>query len=522
MVLITPKRLFDISTMKTMMYEDADVEKEGYVAISHVWGVQNIYTAEELGITGGVTWGIPLSNPDKISRVKDAVLRYGEKHCWFDVLCLSQDKQDEINEEIPLMGDYYAGSNAVFVLPTVEPVISEEFTIWYDMMSNIMDEKRDFTKEELDWIESHENLYLFDISGEKWFTRLWTFQEAIMAKKLVLICSNGKHVDLFDIASKIREMFRLNVPLSRVFETSGISLTNIFMGKDNCLNGHLDLMQVMKECSKRDCFKDQDKFYGAFGTLRYKDFPIDYEINMEDLNKAIVKHAYSKGDLSWLSVGGDIGTGFIQPMDKPFSYVGWVWKEDIPGICGVRLEDEIMYINAWSFAKVVCHEKLIKHNSEDMYRIFKSWKLDDKDIVKNMSGYKTMSSNELEVAEALLEHNIGDKEAYNIIVAKLGIDVTTNKHINSTNRHLRMPQSTKEVTIIKATIWKNKDIPLTIHGDAKVGDRIMLVRMTDKHGRILGIVVDKYFRRTGVCLCEKVEMTEDEAISRYSPHKFPL
>src|SRR5688500_17386034 len=75
--LATPKRLFDTKTMKTVMYEDAvDVEKEGYVAISHVWGSQRKYVPKGVGVMGGVTWTIPLSDPEKMKRVKNAMSQY--------------------------------------------------------------------------------------------------------------------------------------------------------------------------------------------------------------------------------------------------------------------------------------------------------------------------------------------------------------------------------------------------------------------------------------------------------------
>lgn len=526
MVLITPKRLFDVSTMKTVMYEDIadDVQQNGYVAISHVWGDQKKYVPKGVGVTGGVTWTIPLSDPEKIARVKDAMSRYEKKYCWFDVLCMPQNRQDEINLEIPFMGDYYAGADIVLVLTTVDIVVSKEFTKWYDMMANIVEEKRDITKKERDWITS-DGLDLLDISGERWFERLWTYQEAVMAKKLLLICGDGKHLDLFDIVGKIIEMDRLNV-YGYLFPTSGFRLIDMAVCKDNRLDGSLDLVQVMRNCSKRDCFKPQDKFYGALGVLGYKDFPVDYNISMEDLGKAIVKYAYSKGDLSWLSVGGDIGTGFLQPMDNIFPYVGWGWKEDIPGICGVKLGDEIMHMNAFSFAKVVSCEKVVYDNDTDkfkasVYLTFKSWNLGSRDIVKNMADYEAMSNDEIEVGEALLERNAGNKEAYKTAKAKFGRDVF-NRILAIPRINMSVADGIKELTVIKATTWKGKDIPLTIYGNADVGDQIMLVRMTDTNDTVLGIVVDKYFRRKGVCICEKVKMTKKEEISRYLPQEFPL
>ena len=78
------------------MYDDVadDVKKKGYVAISHVWGNQIPHPANTLGITG-VNWDIPLSNPDKISRLVDAMMEYDMEYCWFDVLCIPQGKENQ-------------------------------------------------------------------------------------------------------------------------------------------------------------------------------------------------------------------------------------------------------------------------------------------------------------------------------------------------------------------------------------------------------------------------------------------
>lgn len=532
MSLTPPKRLFHIPTMSTVMYVDVvdDVKEKGYVAISHVWGDQKLYSADELGILSGVDWKIPLSNSNKIARILDAMARFKKEYCWLDVLCMPQgeENQKHVNEEIPFMGNYYAGANVVLVLSTVDPIVTDEFTKWYDIMVDVIEKNRNFTKEEEDWMRSYERSDAFDISGEKWFTRLWTFQEAVMADKLFLICSSG-HYNLVDIAKKMEKMNILNVTSDYMFRKSARSLIETLTVMENRSNGYLDLAQVMSECSNRDCFKPQDKFYGVLGILGYKDFSVDYNISMEDLNKNIVKYAYSKGDLSWLSVGGNTNEGFIQPMDKLFSYVGWGWSEDIPGICGVRLEEKIMYINAWCFATVVCHEKLaydgnIENHPKfraNMHDIFKSWGLDKKDIIRNMSRYVTMSDDETDIANLHLEYShTGNAEVFRDIYSRLDSD-TCQKYTNSSTVKMDVLSGVTELTIVKATTWKGKDIPLTIHGNTKTGDQIMLIKMTDAHETCLGIAVDEHFRRKGVCYYEKIEMT-DEAISRYIPHKFTL
>jgi hypothetical protein len=525
--LTPPKRLFDIDTMETVMYEDvkSDVKEKGYVAISHVWGDQKKYVPKGVGVMGGVTWTIPLSDPDKIFRVKNAMSNYyGVKYCWFDVLCMPQDKQDEINLEIPFMGDYYAGAKMVLVLTTVDPVISEDFTKWYNLMEDVMENKRNFTQKEIDWLKPFPMVDLLDISKEKWFRRLWTFQEAIMARNLILVCGNGRLIDLFRTAQKLTEMSRQNIATNFLFNESGADILSINISKESQMWRHLDLMGVMRECSKRDCYKPQDKFFGAFGVLGFKDFSVDYDINMEDLNKKIIQYAYSKGDISWLSVGGDIGSGFIQPMYKPFPWIGYEWKENSPEICGIKFEDEIMHINAWPFAEVVCCEKVVydetKNIRTELFKAFKKWNLDDKDIVKTMYDFVPVPIDEFEVAMIYLDRDNVTKR-YQRMIKKMGSDVL-NKHLASTNFRTGLSRDINEVTAAKVTTWDGKDIPLKIIGETNVGDRIMLVRMFDSSGRNLGIVVNKYFRRKGVCICEKIEMTEDEAISRFSSQEFPL
>lgn len=59
--IMPPERLFH-TPMTTVLREDNadDVKDKGYACISHVWGIQKMFTAHELGIKGGIDWKIPL------------------------------------------------------------------------------------------------------------------------------------------------------------------------------------------------------------------------------------------------------------------------------------------------------------------------------------------------------------------------------------------------------------------------------------------------------------------------------
>lgn len=140
MALTPPRRLFHVPSMSTVLYVDVadDVAEKGYAAISHVWGKQKLYSADELGILNGVNWEVPLSNANKISRLVDAMNHHGMEYVWFDVLCMPQDKRDEINLEIPHMGDYYSEAKMTFVLSDTEWRTSEAFSRWLHIAHKCM------------------------------------------------------------------------------------------------------------------------------------------------------------------------------------------------------------------------------------------------------------------------------------------------------------------------------------------------------------------------------------------------
>ena len=197
MSLVPPKRLFHVPTTSTVMYVDVvdDVREKGYVAVSHVWGDQQKYSAGELGLKGGVDWEIPLSNPNKISRLVNAMKYYEKEYCWFDVLCMQQNRQDEINKEIPFMGDYYKGSDITFVLSDNMYNISEDYMRWHNIVSLARKENRQLTQEERIWgYERDEDI--IDITKDKWFRRVWTLQECVLSSAIILVDPAKKLLDL--------------------------------------------------------------------------------------------------------------------------------------------------------------------------------------------------------------------------------------------------------------------------------------------------------------------------------------
>jgi hypothetical protein len=470
--------------MSTVMYEDVadDVKEKGYVAISHVWGDQQMYSADKLGILGGVDWRVPLSNTNKISRLVEAMNHYEKEYCWFDILCMPQDKQDEINLEIPFMGDYYNGADMTFVLATAEYTISKDYQICHDITLNVVNEERDYTLDELDILSSYQHP-LLDMSKEVWFKRVWTFQEAVLSDHLVLLALDGSRLDLSNTIMMMGCMAAKNLDLSvEMFGDSMESMGPLFDAITN-----RDSATLGSTCSSiffRECHKQHDKFYGILGVLGYRDFAVDYQMPIDDLNRKMAKYAYSNGDLSWITIRNGPGNGFVQPMYNAFRQIG-LWEEDIPGICGIKLDDAF-HINTVVIGKVICYKSIDNTRDRDVLRQivygFLDWGLDEMSITRAVMGFR---DTDLHMAKVYIDLLLTDLDELDLVgeFSKIFPIEQQFQHLFCIRDNLRVLAELGDVVSITMV----RGIPLIVSGSIDVGDNIMATRMCGD-GRTLGII----------------------------------
>ena len=499
MSLIPPKRLFHIPTMLTVFYKDVadDVKKKGYIAVSHVWGTQQMFIASELGVLGGVDWKIPLSDPNKVSRLVDAMNHYGVEYCWWDILCMPQDKHDEINLEIPFMGDYYSGAYATIVLSDVEYNTLEDLDKWLKMAKDVNDKERSLTLEETEWINSHPNL--LDTSKDQWFERVWTFQETVLSKLLVMVDAGGSIVVLSLIFARLRDMKSLlALPFvgTKIIET-GFSIRARRLNTQN-------LVRVIDCVIQRKCYKQQDIFYGILGVLGYKNFLVDYSISMEDLNGKIIQYAYSMGDISWISVYAG-GKTFIQPIYRPYQYLD-MFDENNPEKYGVKFEKDILYIDATRYAEIVDYKNLDEFTDSDRDKqglfILKNWGFDVNDIVSFTT--RTVISDakrdmfKIHINAILEDLNISYVQAKNYNL--YGLDSITDIAYLMATISIAFLEGT---VLVKAIMdGTGEEIICTIMGNVNIGDQIMLTKIRNNDVS-LGFVIDGFGRNKGICSIRK-------------------
>jgi hypothetical protein len=521
MSLTPPKRLFHVPSMSTVFYKDVadDVKEKGYVAVSHVWGKQKLYEPEKLGILGGINWRIPLSNLRKMGRLRGGMEFFRKEYCWWDILCMPQDKQEEIIEEIPLMGDYYSGARMTFVLSDEEYENCDNLNKWLFIMRNVAKEKRPLTLEEHRWMEGLEK-DLFDISKDQWFNRVWTLQEASLSVDLILMSANNIYITLSDII----------VPISRAMDTGDTRISNPFHNMHklmvmgfNCSQNVRYLGSVMQAVLSRDCYKPQDRFYGVLGILGYKDFPVSYDISMEDLNKKIIQYACSKGDMSWLTVTGCGIDSFIPLLHLNFTYASSTWVENSPDKCNASFKDDAFYINAADCGKIVdCKYFFAPQSGElqsiqDGILVLKDWGLTTIDILFLMVEFKEIPDDILDMTRTcIMTIFLGYKceTAFQYLASSYGYDIA--KHIGHIQQHMKGLVAVNS-TIAKVSNGKH-DLLLFIQGHPDIGDRILLTNIHNLINRGLGIVVDDHGRRKGVYRTRKLKVRDE----LYIQHKFLL
>ncbi|KAI0911697.1 heterokaryon incompatibility protein-domain-containing protein [Ustulina deusta] len=182
---LTAIRLIDVDTASLVEMED--VENVSWVALSYVWGSMPFRTLakdtlEEFKRAGSLSasW-VPNTIADAIQVTKGI----GEHYLWIDSLCIIQDSDADKANFIPYMDVIYgracvtiinaSGGSAFSGLPGVRPgtrfQAEEPFEIdgtWF--------------------MQSHRKIgEANEIFGDsKWFTRGWTFQEAILSPRWLI------------------------------------------------------------------------------------------------------------------------------------------------------------------------------------------------------------------------------------------------------------------------------------------------------------------------------------------------
>ncbi|KFH61744.1 hypothetical protein MVEG_12414 [Podila verticillata NRRL 6337] len=282
-----------------------------------------------------------------------------------------------------------------------------------------------------------------------------------------------------------------------------------------------DLVDILDANVDRECYKIHDRFYGVFGILGYRDFVVDYDINIDDLNKRVSQYAYSRGDLSWMSVGGNIGQGFVQPMYERFRYIGSAWKQKTPETCNIS--DNIC-IKAAIFGVVTHCNKVKSDNKLQSVRstinTFNDQGIKYIDMCNALVEHNTLLGEYICIGAKFLE-NIGKGMSIGDAIMTIANQVSTEHGLKYITPFVSQLDSLGFVHDAAAIVATNvpelgKKFPLMISGDVDVGDIIILPNIYEIDARYLGIVMSKSSKRKGICIIPRAKADLHNKISLIS------
>ena len=158
-----------------------------YVALSYVWGSNNIVNATALSAK------LPQTIEDAIIAVKEL----GESYLWVDALCIAQDDPYDKTTQIQNMDQIYSNAVVMFVagegsdsnagLPGVRPGSrsSQQYAEVVDGLSIYV--STPLLKESISPFSSSSSSAL---STRRWSNRGWTFQEGLLSTRCLIFTAN--------------------------------------------------------------------------------------------------------------------------------------------------------------------------------------------------------------------------------------------------------------------------------------------------------------------------------------------
>ncbi|CAF9935801.1 MAG: hypothetical protein HETSPECPRED_009903 [Heterodermia speciosa] len=164
-------------------------ERPQYDALSYVWG--DGLAKKPIMLDG---------TPVRVTENLDAAMRHLRRldksiFIWIDALCIDQANTPERNHQVSIMGDVYRGAQQVFawlgeldaetdkVLSMIEIFGSDLMLHWDSAFPHAISE---------DMVSSSQFVGLCRLLNRPWWTRVWTAQEAILAKRLLFVCGKRR------------------------------------------------------------------------------------------------------------------------------------------------------------------------------------------------------------------------------------------------------------------------------------------------------------------------------------------
>lgn len=171
-------------------------EKQGYTALSYVWGADKAFHMVWFG-----NHSLRI-RPNLDSALRNLRRRDRSIRLWVDAVCIDQNDLLERNHQVQQMRDIFSAASETVIYLGPQDGGNTGHSAWNFLerhSSWALDENRDIDRNAAQRLDEH--LIYFrgdlkdvelDVLSRSWFRRLWVFQEAVVSQSLSVQCGNRR------------------------------------------------------------------------------------------------------------------------------------------------------------------------------------------------------------------------------------------------------------------------------------------------------------------------------------------
>ncbi len=300
---LKPTKLLCVYTGMIVLGETCDT----YFTVSHVWSARNFAMVD--GKLSRGSKGYP--SLERTSKL------LGVRYAWIDTCCINQDDTDEKEREISRMGDYYRNAQACVVLHSSDVRDIDNIT---NSMKILSADSVSFIRPAHTWALAC--IRYSKLLTDAWFTRIWTTQEAVLSKKLVIDSSRGL-VDLEEMLQHYNIIVRQVGGIPMCDDVGTVRTLSEFIS-----TRFIDMTTILKLCANRQATVGHDYVYGVLGMLPHVQMKVDYKAPLKQVASELYKLLIQHNDILWLSWIGpsciDRGKqSWIPTIGSPIMFSKW-------------------------------------------------------------------------------------------------------------------------------------------------------------------------------------------------------
>jgi hypothetical protein len=268
-----------------------------YEALSYVWG--DSADALEISVNGN-RFRVTRSVHDILKAVRSPT---SKQTFWVDQVCINQKEDHEKNHQVQMMGDIYQAATGVLVYlgqPT-EQTENDMQHLQSLLRSHVQGEDAPWSHIAVPELKRS----VSNILASHWFERMWTVQEAVLARNTTLQCGPHRISWAGNLQTLRALVFRIkSAVVSPVFnlherDLSELDWTPLLYILESQMRQaarregvilHRNLLDVAFDFRHRRSYDLRDRYYAILGIIENDQggslyFKVDYSVPVEEVYK---------------------------------------------------------------------------------------------------------------------------------------------------------------------------------------------------------------------------------------------